>query len=91
VNSADPALQNEWKAIGALGGSAELLNPTSYAGAGNQAASTVAGLSEANSQANQVGFGNSFLNSFGSAAGNLLGGGNIGGNAGGFGGMGLGG
>jgi len=75
VNSADLAEQNYWRGIAALSGTAELENPTACAGGANQAASTIANLSEANSQANQVGFGNSFLNSFGSAAGKLLGGG----------------
>lgn len=78
MNSADLAQQNYWRGITALSGTAELENPTAYAGGANQAAGTIANLSEANSQANQVGFGNTFLNSFGKAAGNLLGGGNAG-------------
>ena len=73
----DITLQNEqqkqanfWRAIGTLSGTNAQRNPLGYAEATNQGAGAEAALSNANTAANDSGFGGALSKSFGSALGN---------------------
>jgi hypothetical protein len=66
--------QNYWNAVGALSGTAQLMNPQSFMSGANNTASELSGLSEADSKAKSSGFFNSFANSFASGLGGGLGG-----------------
>ena len=70
--------QNYWRAVSGLGSVAEGYNPLGYAGAGNQAAGSIAGLGEAFHQSQQGFFSHladSFAGGFGTALGGGIGGG----------------
>lgn len=74
---------NLWNAINVLNGTSAQFNPLGYAGEATGAAGSIAGLSKANTQAENSGFWGNFKNSLGSALGKTLGGGNMAGNGGG--------
>ena len=80
INIANGELQqqNYWKSVGALTGVGELENPMGYASGAAGQAGSIAGLSEASTQADQSGFLGQFSNSFGKTLGSTLGGGNAG-------------
>jgi hypothetical protein len=65
--------QNYWKAVGGLNGVAEEYNPTGFASSTDSAAGTVAGLSEANTQASNSGWFNQFMGGLGGGLGKGLG------------------
>lgn len=68
--------QHRQEAINGLLGTASEINPLGYAGSSNGGSSAVAGLSNAVSSSQQVGFWNTMGNAFAGSAGKLLGGGN---------------
>lgn len=66
--------QNQWNAISALNGVAQMENPNGLAGNANEAGSSVAGLSNAYSNSENSGFLNKFTNGLASSLGSGLGG-----------------
>lgn len=68
---------NYWNSVNALNGVAAQINPLGYAGDSNSGATATAGLSNAVSQSQQVGFWNTLGNSFASNIGKTLGGGDL--------------
>lgn len=67
--------QNFWNAISGLSGTANMLNPTAYAGNANQGSSSLAGLGQAYYNTQQSGWLNAALGGLGAAAGGWASGG----------------
>lgn len=72
--NAEQQQQNYWNAVKVLGGTAETINPTSYAGQATGAGNSVADLSKAYSDSQQSGFFNTLANGFASSLGKGIGG-----------------
>ena len=64
---------NYWKAVGGLSDVANSYNPNGFASSANGGAGTVAGLSQANTAAQQAGLWNTFVGGFGKGLGQGLG------------------
>jgi hypothetical protein len=72
--NAEQQQKNYWAAVSGLSNVAEQENPNGYAGGANSGMGVIAGLSEADTQRRNSGFGHSFASGFGSALGKGLGG-----------------